>query len=133
MRSTGFSAAVLAAVLGSSWLADGLSGQTVDTVVVSIADVERMVLDRSPLLAPAVAALDLSRAQETRVSRARYLPEFNLRNVWGAAPKLRGEFTEFGVIVSPDTSTGLSDLTWFTQVDLKIVQPLYTFGKFGSQ
>lgn len=133
MRSTGFSAIVLAAILGGPWLADGLSGQTVDTVVVSLSDVERMVLDRSPLLAPAVAALALSRAQETRASRARFLPEFNLRNVWGAAPRLRGEFTEFGVLVSPDTMTGLSDLTWFTQVDLNIVQPLYTFGKIGSQ
>ncbi|GMR12941.1 MAG: TolC family protein [Gemmatimonadota bacterium] len=133
MRFTGFLAFVLAAILGGPWLANGLAGQTVDTVVVSLADVERMVLDRSPLLAPAVAALGLSRAQETRVSRARFLPEFNLRNTWGVAPKLRGEFTEFGVLVSPDTMTGLSDLTWFTQVDLNIVQPLYTFGKIGSQ
>ena len=106
---------------------------TDDELIVSLADVERMVSDRSPLLGPARAALDLSRAQETRASRARFLPEFNLRNVWGVAPRTRGEFTEFGVLVSPDTATGLGDLTWFTQVDLDIVQPLYTFGKISSQ
>ena len=133
MRSTGFSALVLVAILGGPGLAHDLSGQTVDTVIVSLTDVERMVLSRSPLLAPAVAALDLSRAQVTRANRARFLPEFNLRNSWGFAPRLRGEFTEFGVLVSPDTMTGLSDLTWFTQVDLNIVQPLYTFGRIGSQ
>ena len=114
MRSAGFSAVVLAAILGGPVLAPDLSGQTVDTVIVSLDDVERMVLSRSPLLAPAVAALDLSRAQVTRVNRARILPEFNLRNSWGLAPRLRGEFTEFGVLVSPDTMISLSGLTWFT-------------------
>ncbi len=133
MRSPGFSAVVLAAILGGPGLAPDVSGQMVDTVIVSLADVERLVLSRSPLLAPAVAALDLSRAQVTRANRARFVPEFNLRNTWGVAPQLRGEFTEFGVLVSPDTMIGLSDLTWFTQVDLNIVQPLYTFGRIGSQ
>ena len=59
MRSTGFTAIVLVTILSGLWPAHSLSGQTVDTLIVSLADVERMVLSRSPLLAPAVAALDL--------------------------------------------------------------------------
>lgn len=104
----------------------------VDTLVVSLADAERMAMESSPLLASALASLELSRAQESRASHARILPEFSLRNVWGPIPRARGQFTDAGVLVSPDTMPGLGDLTWFTQVDLNLVQPLYTFGKVGS-
>jgi outer membrane protein TolC len=108
-------------------------GEQADTVVVSLADAERMALESSPLLASAFATVELSRAQQTQANHARILPELNLRNVWGPAPRARGEFTDTGVLISPDTLTGLGDLTWFTQVDLSLVQPLYTFGKIGSQ
>ncbi len=104
-----------------------------DTLVVSLADAERMALESSPLLELALASLELSRAKETQASRARFLPELNLRNTWGPVPRARGVFTDAGVLTSPDTMAGLRDLTWFTQVDLNLVQPLYTFGKIGSQ
>jgi outer membrane protein TolC len=110
------------------------AAQTVqmDTVVVSLAEAERRALQSSPSLESALASLELSRAKRTQVGHARFLPEVKLRNVWGPAPKLRAEFTETGVLVSPDTLTGLGDLTWFTQVDLNLVQPLYTFGKLSA-
>ncbi len=123
----------LAALLAAVWPPPALAGQAVDTVVVSLPEAERLALENNPLLRPALAALDLSTAQETRARHSRYLPDINLRNVWGPIPSQRGEFTETGVLFSPDTSSGLSDLTWFTQVDLDIVQPLYTFGKIGSR
>jgi outer membrane protein TolC len=110
-----------------------LEGQ-VDTLVVGLQDAERIALEHSPLLESAIASVELARAQEDLASGARFLPELRLRNVWGPAPKARGEFTEFGVLVSPDTATtGFGDLTWFTQVDVNLVQPIYTFGKLGSR
>lgn len=124
---------IFAALLAGVWPPTSLLSQTVDTLVVSLPDAERMALEGNPLLRPAMASLDLSNAQKTRANRARYLPDINLRNVWGPIPSQRGEFTSTGVLFSPDTSSGLSDLTWFTQVDLDIVQPLYTFGKIGSR
>lgn len=133
MRTTFSRGLCLAALLAGSWPATTLAGQAVDTVVVSLLDAETMALDNNPLLRPALADLDISKAQQSRASRARYLPDINLRNVWGPIPSQRGAFTDTGVLFSPDTSTGLSDLTWFTQVDLDIVQPLYTFGKIGSR
>jgi outer membrane protein TolC len=104
-----------------------------DTVVVSLADAERRALANSPALADAVAQLHLSEAQRKRASGAKYLPEFKLRNVWGPIPRQRGEFNDAGVLTSPDTALGFSDLRWFTQLDLTIVQPLLTFGKISSR
>lgn len=124
---------ILTLLLGGLWPMHGAIGQETDTLVLSLAEAERRALADSPLLASAVAGLDLSRAQRTRAGHARFLPEFNLRNVWGPVPSQRGEFTDAGVLFSPDSSTSLGDLSWFTQVDLQIVQPLYTFGKAGAR
>ncbi|MDT8340327.1 MAG: TolC family protein [Longimicrobiales bacterium] len=104
-----------------------------DTMVVGLPDVERIALENSPLMEVAYAQVDVSRARETAARGLRFLPELNLRNVWGPVPQARGEFTETGVLISPDTMTGIDDLTWFTQVDLTLVQPLFTFGKIGSR
>jgi len=103
-----------------------------DTVIVGLAEAEARALEQSPLLGPALASVEIARAQQSRAEHARFLPELKLRNVWGPIPRARGEFNEFGVLMSPDTMTGLDDLTWFTQVDLNFVQPLYTFGKLGA-
>jgi len=104
-----------------------------DTLVVSLVEAERRALERSPLLAPARAGLEVSQAQKKQARHSRYLPEFNVRNLWGPIPRQRGQFTETGVLISPDTALGLSDLRWFTQFDLNFVQPLYTFGKIASR
>lgn len=122
---------LLAAVLAAGDPASA-PAQTGDTVRVSLADAERLALQNNPLLDRAAADVKLSRARKTRAAHARYLPTFNLRNVWGPIPRQRGEFTDTGVLVSPDSSKGLGDLRWFTQVDLQLLQPIYTFGKAGA-
>jgi len=121
------------ALLPGLWAVTPAAAQSVDTVVVDLAEAERIAVEGSPLLASARASLEVSRAQESVASRSRFLPEVNLRNVWGPVPRARGEFNDFGVLMSPDTAVGLGDLTWFTEVELSLVQPLYTFGKLGSR
>jgi len=107
--------------------------QAPDTVVIDLAEAERLALRAAPTLGAAEADVDLAEAQRGRAKSARFLPEFNLRNVWGPIPQQRGVFNEFGVLTSPDTLLGVSDISWFTQVELDIVQPLLTFGKIGSR
>ena len=109
------------------------SAQTSDTVTVGLAEAERRALEANPLLAGAEARIEVYRAQETRAKRARFLPELSLRNSWGIIPKQRGAYNEYGVLVSPDTLLGVHDMSWFTQVDFRLVQPLWTFGKIGSR
>lgn len=109
------------------------AGQGIDTVVVDVAEAERRALENNPLLERPRADVELSRAQRQRAERARWLPQFNLRNIWGPIPRQRGEFTETGVLISPDSAKGISDLRWFTQVELQVLQPIYTFGKVGTR
>lgn len=103
-----------------------------DTLVVSLADAETIALRRHPTVERARSDLAISEARRTQASHARFLPRLDLRNVWGPIPRARGEFTETGVLISPDTSTSLEDLRWFTQVELNLLQPIHTFGRLGG-
>lgn len=106
--------------------------QSSDTLRLSLAQAEAHALQGSPLLAEPTASLHLAQARRTQAAHAGILPSFTLRNINGFLPRARGEFTPTGVLVSPDTSTGLNDLRPFTEIEVNFVQPLYTFGKTGG-
>lgn len=125
----GVAIGVLMCALGPA----GVRGQTADTLTVNLRQAEARALERSPLLAGAQAEIQVNEAQRNRARKARFLPELTLRNSWGLVPKQRGAYTEYGVLVSPDTILGVNDLSWFTQVDLRLVQPIYAFGKIGRR
>ena len=131
-RGTVLAASLFAAALGLA-LPAGASAQRSDTLTLSLAEAEERAMAASPLLSGARARIEVNRAQEGRARQARFLPELNLRNAWGVIPRQRGAFTEYGVLVSPDTLLGVKDMSWFTQVDLRLVQPLYTFGKISNR
>lgn len=131
-RGTVLAAFLFAAALGLA-LPAGASAQRSDTLTLSLAEAEERAMAASPLLSGARARIEVNRAQEGRARQARFLPELNLRNAWGVIPRQRGAFTEYGVLVSPDTLLGVKDMSWFTQVDLRLVQPLYTFGKISNR
>ena len=116
-----------------TWPASQGSAQAADTLVISLTEAERRAVEGSPLLSSAIADIGLAEAQRDRAGHARFLPQLNLRNLWGPIPTQRGEFTPTGVLTSPDSMAGISNLSWFTQVDLEAVQPLYTFGKISSR
>lgn len=94
----------------------------------SLADAEEIAFKNNPRIKIASSELQLSRAKQTQASHAVFLPVFNLRNVWGPIPRARALLTDHG-LTSPDTSTGFSDLRYFTQVELEVLQPIWTFGK----
>ncbi len=102
------------------------------TIRLNLARAEQMALSNHPQLARAEANLRLARAKQTQAYHGGILPTLSLRNIYGVLPRLRGVLTETGVLVSPDTSTGLGDLRPFTEVELNIVQPLYTFGRVSQ-
>lgn len=134
MRRGAIVAAAAALALGLSPAAAlGRTTAATDTVTLTLAEAETRALAASPLLPGARARIEVNRAQQGRARQARFLPELNLRNAWGVIPRQRGAFTEYGVLVSPDTLLGVNDLSWFTQVDLRLVQPLYTFGKISHR
>jgi len=123
---------LMGTVLASLWSVNVCSSQGRDTLRLTLAEAERRALQHNPRLAEPQASLEFARAKRTAASHARFLPTFTLRNVWGTIPRARGVFTPTGVLTSPDTMTGLSDLGVFTQVDVDILQPLLTFGKLSN-
>ncbi|MFQ5702671.1 MAG: TolC family protein [Gemmatimonadales bacterium] len=109
---------------------DAVSQQT-QTLVLSLAQCEELALENNIKVMDANSGLALSRAKQAQASHARFLPKFSLNQIVGAAPRARGEFTSTGVLTSPDTSTGLSDLRPFTELTLDLIQPIWTFGKLS--
>lgn len=100
-----------------------------DTLRLTLAEAETRALARSPVLAEPRASLALARARLAQAAHAGTLPTFNFRQVVGFLPRARGEFSPTGVLFSPDTSTGFSDLRLFTELEVNLLQPLFTFGK----
>ena len=99
------------------------------TIILSLARCEQLALAHSILVRNANTDLDLSRVRQAQASHARFLPKLDFRQIVGTAPRARAEFTPTGVLISPDTSTGLSDLRPFTELTLDLIQPIWTFGK----
>jgi len=93
---------------------------------------EELALKNSASVKDAQARLELAEAKRAQAAHAKILPKFEVRNVWGPSPRARGEFNQFGVLSSPDTSTGFSDLRYFTEVEVNLLQPIFTFGKFAG-
>jgi outer membrane protein TolC len=72
---------------------------------------------------------DVAKAGEgvRKAQSLRVLPEVTLNVETGLVPEARGT-----VVYSPDSSGSLDDLGPFYRVELKLVQPLWTFGKIDA-
>lgn len=109
-----------------------LSAQEAGRLTLSLERCEQLALKNNPLMKEAQLGVTHSEARRTQAANAAFLPKLELKNFWGAVPRARAVFTNTGVLTSPDTSTGLSDLRLFTEVDLELLQPLHTFGKLSG-
>ncbi|MCG8604319.1 TolC family protein [bacterium] len=121
------------AIVTASLVTANLFGQENNVLVLTLDQCEELAFKNNPAVHDAQLSLDISRAKLKQARNARFLPKFELSNVWGPIPKARAELRDGGgYAISPDTSTGLSDLRYFTQLDIDILQPIYTFGKISS-
>ncbi len=119
------------------WLLAGLAAgsllaQSPDTLVLSLKECEALALNHNPLVSDAELAVRKAELAYQEAVAAAILPKFELTNLWGVLPRARAVYTSTGVLTSPDTSTGLADLRPFTQVDMEMLQPIYTFGKLKN-
>lgn len=102
-------------------------------LVLTLAECEKLAFKNNPSIHDAKLSLETSRAKLSQARGARFLPKFELRNIWGPIPRARAELRDNGgYVISPDTSTGLGDLGFFTELGVDILQPIYTFGKLGG-
>jgi len=124
--------AVLVCVALCSVLRVSVFGQEAHKLKLDLSKCEQLALANSPLIKDAELSVEFSKARKSQAAHARILPKMDLRNIWGPSPRARGVFTDTGVLISPDTSTGLSDLRYFTEVEFNLIQPIFTFGKLSG-
>ncbi len=115
-----FGAALLAALLGAP-------GAGAETLRLGLRETLGRAAAESRLLQ--AGAHDVAKASEgVRKARAqRVLPEVSLGAAGGFVPEARGT-----VLDSPDTSSDLDELGPFYRLELKLVQPLWTFGRLDA-
>jgi len=116
----------------SSILLTSVFGQQPKKLILDLKQCEKLAFENNQIIKNAELDLEFSRARKTQASHARILPKMELKNIWGPSPRARGVFTKTGVLTSPDTSTGISDLRYFTEVEFNLVQPIFTFGKLSG-
>lgn len=99
----------------------------------SLSECEQLALQNNLSIKSAQLGLEVAKAKKTQASHAKILPKFDLRNVWGPIPRARGIVDpETGFVTSPDTATSIpGDLRYFTQLDVDLLQPIFTFGKLS--
>ncbi len=114
-----------------------VSGQDQDakkTLVLSLKECEELAFENNLSIHSAKLSLEAAEAKLSQAAHAKILPKFEVRNVWGPITRARGVVDpETGFVTSPDTTTEIpGDLRYFTQLDLNLVQPIFTFGKLSG-
>lgn len=98
----------------------------------SLQQCENMAYENHQKVREAKTELEQARARKAQAFHASILPRLDIRNIWGPINKVRAVENAAGVLFSPDTSTGLADLRYFTDLEFNLVQPIYTFGKLSG-
>jgi len=109
-----------------------LFAQTQDTLRLSLQDCENLSLENNLEIESTKLQVNLARAKQTQASHLRYLPKFELKHIWGPSTQARDSVTQYGVLTSPDTTFEFRDLRYYTETELNILQPLYTFGRLSG-
>ncbi|MCH7674700.1 TolC family protein [candidate division KSB1 bacterium] len=111
-----------------------LIGQESEKLVLSLKKCEELAFKNNQKIQDAQLSLKVSEARRIQASHAKILPKFQVRNVWGPSPIAEGELDPTGgYVIAEDVTTSIpEDLRYFTQVDLDLIQPIYTFGKLSG-
>ncbi|MCH7753623.1 TolC family protein [candidate division KSB1 bacterium] len=108
-------------------------GQESEKLALSLKECEELAFKNNQKIQDAQLSLKVSEAKRIQASHAKILPKFQVRNIWGPSPIAEGELDPTGgYVISEDVTTSIpEDLRYFTQVDLDLIQPIYTFGKLS--
>lgn len=71
--------------------------------------------------------IETAEQEVTEIFGTFYSPRFTLESYTGVVPDAKGDITD-----TTDTNDEYNDLGPFLRVDLKVIQPLYSFGKYAS-
>ena len=105
-----------------------------DTVQVTLQAVLERALDVSPDLGEIRADVDFAAARSRLARSSRYLTEFNLTTAHAIAPGIDNPngTPENALYLDPDVRNDFSNWSPFTQAEVELIQPLYTWGELGG-
>jgi len=103
-------------------------------LVLNLNECEKLAFENNAKIKNAELGVKLSETKRAQAKNARILPKFELRNVWGPIPKADGMLDPTGSYVIPeDVETDIpEDLSYFTDLEINLVQPIYTFGRLNN-
>ncbi len=105
-----------------------------DTVEVALQTVLTRALDVSPDLGEVRADRDFAEARSRLARSSRYLTEFNLTTAHAIAPGVENpnDLPEDQLYLDPSVRNDYGDWSPFTQAEVELIQPLYTWGELGG-
>ncbi|MFQ5824673.1 MAG: TolC family protein [bacterium] len=109
-------------------------GQDRKKLILNLAECEALAFKNNLSIQSSELSVKASKAKLAQAYHAKILPKFEVKNIWGPIPRARGIVDpKTGFVTSPDTSTSIpGDLRYFTQLDLDLIQPIFTFGKLSG-
>ncbi|NNE36333.1 MAG: TolC family protein [Rhodothermales bacterium] len=110
------------------------TGQSVDTLRVSVQGAIEMALEVSPEVAERSAKTEFASARAAQARATRFLSEFSLTTAHAAAPGLtnpNGVDTD-QLYLDPDVRNDWTTFRPFTQAEATVIQPLFTWGELSS-
>lgn len=100
------------------------------SAALTLPDCIRKAIANRPLLKARLENIEARRALMQQARSARFLPQFNLRTLFGPIPDLPEGFGPKNNF--PDYSIDWEKWNVFVRVEMEAFQPLYTFGKLSA-
>ncbi len=105
-----------------------------DTVRVSLQTVLERALDVSPDLGEVRADRDFADARSRLARSSRFLTEFNATTAHAVAPGIDNPngTPDDELYLDPDVRNDWNELHPFNQLDIEVIQPIFTWGELGG-
>jgi len=104
-----------------------------DTVELSLQDVIRLAVARSPEVGEMEAGLDYAEARSSQAKASRFLPDFKATTSHAPAPGLGSStFPEDQLYLDPDLRNEWDKVRVFNQIEISLAQPLLTWGELSG-
>jgi len=107
-------------------------GQSKERSILGLKELIKMAIARSPELAAERSDLAIAQSHLDQ-AKAGYYPQVDTTAVIGPVNDAEEPVIQNNKIHDPSPGTGVSTLGIFGRVDIKVTQPLYTFGKLSNR
>lgn len=104
-----------------------------DTAKLSLQDVIRLAVARSPEVAEMDAGLDYAEARGSQARASRFLPDFKATTSHAPSPGLSSSsFPDDQLYLDPDLRNEWDKVRVFNQIEISLAQPLLTWGELSG-